>query len=76
MSFYLFKYFQNRRLVRQQIEDIIEREFNGYRGTMYGPIKLVHNTLRQEMGNDLFLKFLKKAIAKIPKPQYKSILDD
>lgn len=76
MSFYLFKYFQNRRLIRQQIEDIIEKEFNGYRGAKYGPIKLVHNTLRDEIGNDRFLQFLKDVIEKFPKPEYKSTIND
>lgn len=75
MSYFLFKYFRNRRLVRQQIEDIIEIEFNGYRGSKYGPIKLVHNTLRSEIGNDSFLQFLKEATQKCPKPIYKSSIE-
>lgn len=71
MSFDLFKYFQNKRLIRDQINEIIERRYNGYRGDKWTPLKLVHTNLRREIGSKKFLQFLLECEEANPKPEFK-----
>lgn len=59
--------------VKQQINDIIERQYNGYRGDKYKSLQQAHKNLRNVLGDDEFLLALQAYERANPKPIYKPI---
>lgn len=46
---------------QQKIDALIEDEFKGYRGRYYWGIKFVHDALRSEVGDEIFLQVLEES---------------
>lgn len=56
--------------MNNEIESIIERQFNGYRGKMMKPIEKAHNEIRLLGGDGEFLKFLREQEKNNPRPVF------
>jgi len=56
---------------QEQIEKIIENEYNNYQGKFYIRLKMIHSLIREKQGDEKFLKFLLDSKSKNPKPIYK-----
>jgi hypothetical protein len=65
----------NNQQVIEKINSIIEDQYNGYRGRVWGRLKVLHDELRGEIGDKAFLDFLEKAVKENPKPKYIPIED-
>jgi hypothetical protein len=55
---------------RQKINEIIERQYNGYRGNAMSLVGIAHTMLREAIGDYLFLAYLEKQERDNPKPVY------
>lgn len=44
----------------KQINDIIERQFSGYKGNAYKKLEKLHRHMRRDIGDQRFLLFLKE----------------
>ena len=54
-----------------QIELILQKMYNGYKGEKIQKIKLIHELMRENLGDKLFLVYLKELESKLPKvPEY------
>lgn len=60
----------SQKTIQQQIEEIAERQYNGYRGNMFSLVGVWHGALRSSIGDYLFLAFLEKQERDNPKPVY------
>lgn len=56
--------------IRQQINEIIERQYNGYRGNAMRLVGIAHALLHERIGDYLFLAYLEKQERDNPKPVY------
>ena len=56
--------------IQQQINEIVERQYNGYRGNAMRLMGIAHKLLRQQIGDYLFLAYLEKQERDNPKPVY------
>lgn len=54
----------------RQIDEIVERYYNGYRGNAPRLVGIAHRILRQSIGDYLFLAYLEKQERDNPKPVY------
>ena len=48
-----------------QIELIIQKRYNGYKGEKIQKIKLIHELMRENLGDKLFLVYLKEIESKL-----------
>lgn len=60
----------NIKSIQQQIEEIEERQYNGYRGNAMRLVGVAHELLRDAIGDYLFLAYLEKQERDNPKPVY------
>ena len=51
---------------KEHIDLIIERRYNGYRGSKMVSLKRLHSLMRNSFGDEMFLNYLKKAEKEIP----------
>lgn len=51
---------------KEHIDLIVERRYNGYRGSKMILIKRMHAFIRNGMGDEMFLNYLKEAEKRIP----------
>jgi hypothetical protein len=49
-----------------QIELILQKRYNGYKGEKIQKIKLIHELMRENLGDKLFLVYLKEIESKLP----------
>lgn len=56
--------------IKEEIEEIIERQYNGYRGNAMRLVGVAHELLRDAIGDYLFLAYLEKQERDNPKPVY------
>ena len=57
----------------QKINQIIEKNYNGYRGRVMWVFREQHRQMRKLFGDDKFLRFLEDLAILIPEPEYKPI---
>ena len=57
--------------IEKEISEIVERRYNGYRGTFYKNIRKQHEALRFMFGPKFLLYFLRGCEQDNPKPKYK-----
>lgn len=55
---------------KEEINLIVSREYNDYRGRMMTPMMLNHAEMRKELGDEYFLLYLKKEVAENPRPVF------
>lgn len=60
----------SQKTIHQQIEEIIERQYHGYRGNAMHLVGIAHKLLRQQIGDYLFLAYLEKQERDNPRPVY------
>lgn len=54
------------------IELILQKRYNEYKGEKIQKIKLIHELMRENLGDKLFLVYLKELESKLPEaPEYK-----
>lgn len=56
--------------IQQQIIEIEERQYNGYRGNAMRLVGIMHECLRDAIGDFAFLKYLEKQERDNPRPVY------
>lgn len=56
---------------RKEIERIVEERYNGYRGTSFKQLEVLHNAIRESVSEKDFLAFLKNCDKINPRPVYK-----
>lgn len=56
--------------INDQINEIVERQYNGYRGRLHKRLGLVHYEMRVLFGDTMFLSYLEKRERDNPKPVY------
>lgn len=56
--------------IQQQIDEIIDRQYNGYRGDAMALVGIAHGILRDFVGDYLFLAYLEKQERDNPRPVY------
>lgn len=64
---------ENEKTINEQINEIIERQYNGYRGRQWRSIHFSHWLLRGQVGDYVFLAFLEKQERDNPKPIFKQL---
>lgn len=60
----------DRRVIKKQINEITERQYNGYIGDRYKSLHKAHTHLRKQIGDKRFLSFLQDQEKTNPKPIY------
>jgi hypothetical protein len=60
----------NEKSINDQINEIIERQYNGYRGKKLSHLKFLHGVMRSAYGDQMFLAYLEKQERDNPKPVY------
>lgn len=55
----------------KEIDSIIEKRYRGYKGEKIKKIKVIHELMRENLGDELFLVYLKEIESKLPEiPEY------
>lgn len=52
----------------EKINEILEKRYNNYKGSLFNPIKFYHAQLRLVISDEDFLKFLKEQETNNPRP--------
>lgn len=53
-----------------EIEALIEKRYNGFRGGLFGPLRHMQEFVRKHMGDKDYLDYLEKLEVKNPRPVY------
>jgi hypothetical protein len=56
--------------IKEEINEIVERQYNGYRGNAMRLVGIAHGLLHDAIGDYLFLAYLEKQERDNPKPVY------
>lgn len=57
--------------IKEEIDSIIEKRYRGYKGEKIKKIKVIHELMRENLGDKLFLVYLKEIESKLPEvPEY------
>lgn len=55
---------------QQEIESIVASEYNYYRGSMMKAMEHNHSLIRKNIGDELFLIYLKQQLVQNPRPVF------
>lgn len=57
--------------IKEEIDSIIEKRYRGYKGEKIKKIRVIHEIMRENLGDELFLVYLKEIESELPEvPEY------
>lgn len=61
---------QHAETIKEKIDSIIASQYSNYQGRAHQRLRPLHNTIRNAIGDELFLQYLLKQMTENPRPVY------